>query len=102
MNIMINTFVKKKILILLTIITLNNCTANTNSNFNNNVMKNNSDFSYKNNYVSCGSYNDYRYNNYSYQAAEYNFRCRNSWHNQKSYGNYDSKNKKWVYPYAKK
>ena len=99
---MINTFVKKKILILLTIITLNNCTANTNSNFNNNVMKNHSDFSYKNNYVSCGSYNDYRYNNYSYQAAEYNFRCRNSWHYQKSYGNYDPKNKKWVYPYAKK
>ena len=91
---MINTFVKKKILILLTIITLNNCTANTNSNFNNNVMKNHSDFSYKNNYVSCGSYNDYRYNNYSYQAAEYNFRCRNYWHNQKSYGNYDPKNKK--------
>ena len=52
---MINTFVKKKILILLTIITLNNCTANTNSNFNNNVMKNHSDFSYKNNYVICGS-----------------------------------------------
>jgi hypothetical protein len=65
-------------------------------------MNNHTDFSYKNNYVSCGSYNDYRYNNYSYQAAEYNFRCRNSWHNQKSYGHYDPKNKKWVYPYAKK
>ena len=99
---MINKFTNKKILLAVTLIFLSNCSANKNLSINNNVMNNQTDFSYKNNYVSCGSYNDYRYNNYSYQAAEYNFRCRNSWHNQKSYGHYDPKNKKWIYPYAKK
>ena len=62
---MINKFTNKKILIAVTLIFLNNCSANTYSNFDNNNSRNNVDFLKKNSYVSCGSSSYYLYNNYS-------------------------------------
>lgn len=99
---MINKFTDKKILIVLTLIFLSNCSANTFANFDNNNSSSDADFSKKNNYVSCGSSSYYLYNNYSYQDSKYNFRCQNPRQNQKNYGYYDTNSKNWVNTYAKK
>lgn len=99
---MINKFANKKILIAVTLIFLNNCSANTYSNFDNNNSRSDTNFFKKNTYVSCGSSSYYLYNNYAYQDLGYNFRCQNPWQNQKNYRYYDTKDKKWINTYVKK